>query len=214
MKQTTRQVSYTNVFYIGVLITLAITVHCGDGWPSLSEDFNELSNNDTASSPHQTSIRKQNSQRVIYRAWREERNRGEMRRDEMRREERSVLNPRVNQDNHCNVTKYHVVLKYNNYNDCNAVFFPVLGCSGMCSTSSIPQFSPTHGRVVMIKRCSCCRPAGVETPRRKLGELYCPNRNGDLRVTNRMVWHTFNMPSECRCRPCSDGDPQSEAPYY
>ena len=98
---------------------------------------------------------------------------------------------------------------------CKVYFQPVFGCSGTCHSSSEPQYSPTLKNVVVVRKCSCCRPSGPVIVKWKLGEMICEEtyRNKTVMNSKGLYYYEFPMVESCSCRPCSDGEPVGETPY-
>lgn len=77
-------------------------------------------------------------------------------------------------------------------------------CRGTCRSWTFPEWVHETGSIHMIENCQCCKPL----VRRAISvRLDCPQRAGHTKKI--MVWAGL----ECRCRPCSDGNPDSEQPY-
>lgn len=85
---------------------------------------------------------------------------------------------------------------------CIPAFVMTTACRGTCRSYAHPKWSPPYN-IQMVHNCNCCKPM---IRRFRLVTLDCPGLIGSktLRIYGA---------DTCRCRPCSDHNPEAEKPY-
>lgn len=77
-------------------------------------------------------------------------------------------------------------------------------CRGTCHSRAVPEWRYEDQAVRLVNFCTCCEP--MASIKRSV-TLTCPNTSRGFLV------FPVAIPVQCACRPCSDGNPESEQPY-